>query len=849
MEKHKDAFDRISLEVLFNNSLDAIVKVDNNYIINAANKAFIELFGFSPDQVVGNHLDDLLNMAKPGSADRNDTDLVKSGHQFEEEAVRYNKKGQAINVLIKGIPIFADSKVVGAYVIYADISKRKQTELALRESELKFRDVVSTAPGAVYQFMLKNDGTLETLFMSEGAGIIFERSIKELLVKENLFDNLHPDDYAGMIASIKNSAETLSPWSYDFRIITRKSGVKWISGISTPRKTDKGISWTGLLIDVTNKKEAGQRLEAELHKYRAIINTTMDGFWIIDLKGHFIEINKAYCDMTGYRQEELLKMNISDLELQESAEETAKHIKKIIKQGSDFFETRHRCEDGGFIDLEISVSYLEVNGGILIAFLRNITERKKTEKAIRESEENLREAQKMARMGRWELDLENNKLHWSDTIFEIFEINRNIFGATYEAFIETIHPDDRQMVEEKYSQSLKDRNPYKLEHRLLTKGGRIKWVTEVCRTEYSDSGKALRSVGVVQDITERKIAEEQIRYFSIHDSMTGLYNRFFLEEEIKRLDTARQLPISLIMADLNGLKLVNDTYGHVTGDEMLKISAEILKQAIRAEDIVARWGGDEFVILLPQTQNEEAEIICKRITEGCSNITVEGLPISMALGTATKQLQQQNLVTTLREAEDNLYRQKLTESRSTKSAVLRALLKTLEAKSYETEVHTRRMQSIARQIGEKLNLPDAELNRLSLLITLHDIGKINISEEILTKAGPLTDDEWVVVKKHPEIGFRIARATEEFAHVAEDILAHHERWDGKGYPQGLKGSEISPLARITAVADSFEVMTNGRPYKRAMSLSEVATEFRKCAGGQFDPELVNVLLSLDISKT
>ncbi|MGM0653479.1 MAG: HD-GYP domain-containing protein, partial [Bacillota bacterium] len=150
----------------------------------------------------------------------------------------------------------------------------------------------------------------------------------------------------------------------------------------------------------------------------------------------------------------------------------------------------------------------------------------------------------------------------------------------------------------------------------------------------------------------------------------------------------------------------------------------------------------------------------------------------------------------------------------------------------------------AIKIGEKLGLPETELNRLKLLVMLHDIGKINIPREILTKEGSLSPEEWKLVKQHPETGYRIAHTTEEFAHVAEDILAHHERWDGTGYPNGLKKEKIPLLARITAVADAYEVMTNGRPYKEPMTKEEIVKEVKRCAGKQFDPELVEIFLSI-----
>ncbi len=341
----------------------------------------------------------------------------------------------------------------------------------------------------------------------------------------------------------------------------------------------------------------------------------------------------------------------------------------------------------------------------------------------------------------------------------------------------------------------------------------------------------------------RMKAEEKVRYMSFHDQLTGLYNRHFLEEEMARMDTERQLPLSVIMADVDGLKLVNDTYGHLRGDEMLQAAASCIKSCCRAEDIVSRWGGDEYVILLPQTSKRQAEALCKRITAVCSSLYVEDVPVAVSLGFATKTSTKEDLAKVLDAAEDNMYKNKLAESRSTKSAVVGALLQALAEKSHETEAHTRRMQEVAVRMGERAGLMDSELSRLKLLITLHDIGKINIPEELLTRQGPLSSEEWETMRTHPHVGYRIAKATEHFAHVADEILAHHERWDGSGYPQGLYRTEIPMLARIAAIADAYEVMSHGRPYKPAMSRDDIIVEMKKCAGTQFDPELVKLFLA------
>ena len=304
------------------------------------------------------------------------------------------------------------------------------------------------------------------------------------------------------------------------------------------------------------------------------------------------------------------------------------------------------------------------------------------------------------------------------------------------------------------------------------------------------------------------------------------------------------------MVDVNGLKLVNDTYGHERGDELLRCAAQVLKASCREQDVIARFGGDEFVILLPETSREEAQKVCQKIRSKAKGVFVEEVPLSLALGLATKESREESLTEVLRRAEDEMYRQKLAETRSSRSAIINALLNTLETKSYETQLHTQRMQKVGLAIAERIQLPDTEVNRLKLAIMLHDIGKITLPEEILKKTGPLLPEEWELIKKHSESGYRIVRATPEFAHVAEEIWSHHEWWDGSGYPRGLEKEEIPLLARIIALADAYEVMRYGRPYKKAMSQEEIVAELKRSAGTQFDPELVEVLLLLiQLEKT
>lgn len=356
-------------------------------------------------------------------------------------------------------------------------------------------------------------------------------------------------------------------------------------------------------------------------------------------------------------------------------------------------------------------------------------------------------------------------------------------------------------------------------------------------------GKIWGAVVVFRDVTREKEQREKIVYLSYHDVLTGLYNRRFMEEKIKRLE-GEKIPVSVVMGDVNGLKLTNDVFGHEAGDELLRRAAEVFREVCSSEDIIGRWGGDEFLLLIPNSTLNKGEEIIGRIKDKCRETLIGEIRLSISLGSAFRSNGKQSLRYRIKEAEERMYRQKLIEGRSYRHGIIESLLSTLFVKSMETREHTERLKDLCLLVAEKMGLSSREKDELVLLALLHDIGKVGIEKDILLKPGSLTEEEWKEMKRHPEIGYRIALNTPELAFIAEYILYHHERYDGKGYPQGLKGKEIPLLCRILAVADAYDAMTQNRVYRRAMSKEEAIAEIKKNRGKQFDPEVADIFLQI-----
>lgn len=372
-----------------------------------------------------------------------------------------------------------------------------------------------------------------------------------------------------------------------------------------------------------------------------------------------------------------------------------------------------------------------------------------------------------------------------------------------------------------------------------------------------------------------KATNEKLERLSFTDGVTGVYNyRFFqlrLREELSRARRYR-LPLALMMVDVDGFKRYNDSHGHPVGDRVLQAVAQALRENVRDLDTVCRYGGDEFSVILNDAGADTATTIGERVrkaVERCAAAVGAPAGITVSLGIAVYPENAQNAEELVKFADEALYRVKLSRRNGVQvySSViddlrtelgegespsllntLQTLIAVINARDRYTYGHSERVMQYALALGEELGLTPEDLRLLRYAAFLHDIGKIEIGREILNKRGPLTEEEYAVVKRHTLYGVQIIEPIQTLERIVAVVLHHHERFDGQGYPAGLAGAEIPLLARILAVADAFDAMRSHRPYREALTLPAALEEVRRGRGAQFDPLVVDALLGVSESR-
>ncbi len=610
-----------------------------------------------------------------------------------------------------------------------------------------------------------------------------------------------------------------------------------------------GIVYTILHTSKKRLKMEQKRCTALAKRFQAMFDQHSACKVVFDpATGIIIDVNPAVLNFFGYTREEVIDHQVYEFNLL-SHEVHNNKLQEYLNGKELFTAAPYRIKNGDIKYMDVHASVVE-NGEqkLIYAILFDVTDRERYREELYKEKEFLRTT--LQSIGDGVVTTNNDGI-----ITNLNNVAEKLTGWESASAIGKPFKDVFLLQNEKTKQSIKNPVQKVLETgrviglanytELKNRRGEYIPIADSAAPIKASDGKIFGVVMVFRDVSDEKEHNSQIEFLSYHDSLTGLYNRRYIEEAIVRLDTTGELPVSVIMVDVNGLKITNDVFGHKAGDELLKSVALLLKDHCGRGNMVARWGGDEFVILMPGISLDVAEAIISDIKNNHIKIENSGLSLSLSLGCACKDTAESSSIkSAMQQAEEHMYNQKLLDNKSYRNSLVSTLLATLYEKSNETEEHSKRLEEYCHAIGRNLQLSYKEMDKLSLLALLHDIGKVSINTNILQKPGPLTAAEWDEMERHPEIGYRIAQATPELFTISELILSHHERWDGKGYPRGLKGEDIPLPCRILAVTDSFDAMTNDRPYRKAMSIDEAVQELIKNSGTQFDPAMVDLFIEI-----
>ena len=809
-----------------------------------------------------------------------------------------------------GVPLKISSRVIGSMAVVnydhpdiysqkdiylmefvseqiATAIERKRIEESLRKSRVEFSHLFQYSPEALAY--LDEDGNV--IDVNSRFTQLFGYYKDELIGKNIDQGIIHPDN---VVIQGKKMTRQAAKGLVKFESIRkRKDGTPFPVLISaSPLEIDSQTKRIVCLYqDISDQKEAEEKIRQNEEKFVNLFKSNPLAALYQDHMGNILDINPRFTELFGYTLEEIRGKHIDKINFYPAAkiQEGEKLTKKTLKFRLTKYETIRRKKNGIDIPVQISTSQVKINGKVqgVIALYQDITEQKQNEKLKQVLYHISRAANSRVSLAELYSIIhgELNKVINARN-FYISLVNENKLQLDF-----VYSSDERE--KDSFPKSLPYRNTltgYLIEQRrslllnyqqinqLLTEGKvtnpgemtrEMCWLSVPLKTKgrvigamtvqnyfdpasYSDKDIKLMEIVADQVATAivRKQSEEKITYISFHDALTRLYNRAFFEEELKRLNHPRYYPLNVLMIDVNGLKAINDTFGHQQGDQLLKNLSELLQSTSRKGDILARLGGDEFAIILPNTSLEDTETFCERLKNNCqmNHFKPAYLNPNISVGYASQDGSLPSAEEIIREADRKMYQNKLLNTKSREQHLLNAFISILTERDPHTKKYIYSMEELAYRMGQKIHLNHYDLNRLRLLALLHDIGKIGIPESILFKPGPLSEAEWEKMKDHCQIGYRIAKNIPDFSSICKEILYHHEKWDGSGYPVGLKGKEIPLLARVIAIIDAYNTIQSKRPYKKIKNQREAQEEIQRSAGGQFDPGLVPVFLEI-IAKT
>lgn len=881
----------------------------------------------------------------------------------------------------------------------------EQKEKDKQEIEERFKAIADSASDAI--ICLEAPSIIS--FWNKKAECVFGYLASEAIGKD-LHSLITPERYrekayGGMKVFFQTGEGPLIGKTVELSAL-RRDGSEFPIEISISAITVHG-KWqsVGVVRDITERKMSEER-------YKTIIQTSMDGFWLTNRQGCILDVNDAYCRLTGYTRDELLTMRVQDVEAMERPEETARHIKKIIEKGYDCFETRHRRKDGRIVDIEVSVTYLAQADEQFFAFIRDITERKKTENALRESEKRYRIVTELTSDFVFKIIVSPDGQMVLESITQRFT---DITGyspdeiKTPDDWKNKICADDRPILKDFLKVTLSGQSS-ECKLRAITKSGEVKWIRIFGRPLRDEHKRRITCIiGAGKDITEyirakeerkrlqgelvekerflesvlqqmpvgvivaetpggklylynKKVAEllhhpfypassveQYIQYKGFHpDGKPYKPEEWPLARSVKTGETVEGEEIDYLRGDGSHCWIevhsgpIRNEKGQITGaivsffnvterkyalerveklntllisirkinEALMRLKDEaslfrlVCDSLIRVKFIKFAWIGffdkskqdtgpgyfagqgigDKIPISVRWSDYGYGVGPTEKVIETGKPDIIHDIESDIRFGPWLEEARVMGFVSygafPLKRGEDIIsivciysdrknafgeeevgfltevagdicielkslrlereLQQSFDKTRKALDGTIDAIINICEKRDPYTAGHEKRVSQLACAIARKMRLPEDQIEGIRITSALHDIGKMEIPAEILSKPARLTDIEFSLVKRHAQAGYEILKGVEFSWPVAQIVLQHHERLDGSGYPNGLKGKEIMLDAQILAVADTVEAMSNHRPYRPALGLDKALEEITKNKGSLYDPDVVDV---------
>lgn len=709
---------------------------------------------------------------------------------------------------------------------------------------------------------------------------------KNELISNNIFEHIHPNDQKiFMDYQLSKLSNKKSTYQNIFRIFDKTGEIRWIKFNSVKITWEKKIASLNFLEDVTKQKLAENELHEIQDRYHSLFQNSPVSLIELDLgdiKDFIDQVkNTGVSDFKRYFESfpdialkliemtRLIAINNTTLKLfnLKTKNEFVESFNNIIK--NEFYNVIldlfiNLAEDK--ISFEINTDYILSNENkrylnvkvILVSNCQpklraivsiiDVTEQRETTEQFQNLSQFRESIIDNANFWLNVLDKELNVIIWNKAAEKISGYTKEeVMGCngiwellftdkTYrEKVLEQIHliTDKAEIIED-------------LETQITCKNKDMKIISYNFKSLLNNNNETIGLIVMGRDITARKTMEEELKYLATHDSLTGVYNRAFFEKELYTFMSEKPKKIALILLDIDGLKYINDTLGHQYGDNLIRDFSKILMRTFSTIGIVSRIGGDEFSVIITDIDcNEVHSNIAKLKTnfeQYNKTLKKNQAPLHVSLGYAISEYNKKTLTQLFKEADDMLFEGKIPKKEEARKSALAAIKATMLEKDSVTEEHMDRLCNLATSFGKAINLDDGDIEKLVMATELHDIGKVVVPDNILNKNSSLNIEEFEIIKKHSLSGYRIAEATPMIANISEFILYSHERWDGSGYLEGLKGEEIPLLSRMLHIIDAYDVMINDRPYKKAITKKEAIKELKKCSGTQFDPKLVNIFI-------